>query len=156
MYSKTRDIYSVVITRKSNPPISQFNSLCNEFTNVWSMFVYNRWVTLLRFYIYYLFCNSLVHVIYSRVSGQCSHAIISHNKCHASWLITKKVERIGPGPNFIIKDLPSVLIQIIADQILNDLLCCSYKYNCCLCRCIGKLFYTAWNIPDKFVWNILD
>jgi len=25
-----------------------------------------------------------------------------------------------PGPNLIIKDLPSVLILIIADQILND------------------------------------
>ena len=35
-------LYSIVITRQSNPPISQFNSLCNEFTSVWSMFVYNR------------------------------------------------------------------------------------------------------------------
>ena len=26
---------------KTNPPISQFNSLCNEFTSVWSMVVYN-------------------------------------------------------------------------------------------------------------------
>ena len=26
---------------KTNPPISQFNSLCNEFTSVWSMLVYN-------------------------------------------------------------------------------------------------------------------
>jgi len=25
----------------SNPPISQLNSLCNEFTSVWPMFVYN-------------------------------------------------------------------------------------------------------------------
>ena len=32
-----------------------------------------------------------------------------------------------PGPNFIIKDLPLVLILIIADQILNDLLCCSNR-----------------------------
>ena len=37
----THVLYSVVITRQSNPPISQFNSLCNEFTSVWSMFVYN-------------------------------------------------------------------------------------------------------------------
>jgi len=37
----TRVLYSVVITRQSNPPISQFNSLCNELTSVWSMFVYN-------------------------------------------------------------------------------------------------------------------
>jgi len=40
------------------------------------------------------------------------------------------------GPNFIIKDLPSVLILIIPVQILNDSLCCSNKYNWCLCRFI--------------------
>ena len=28
----TQDLYSVVITQQSNPPISQFNSLYNEFT----------------------------------------------------------------------------------------------------------------------------
>jgi len=41
------------------------------------------------------------------------------------------VERVvgGPGPNFIIKDLPPVLILIIADQSLKDSLCCSNKYN---------------------------
>ena len=44
------------------------------------------------------------------------------------------------GPNFIIKDLPSVLILIIADQILNDSMCCSNKYKWCLCRFIGKLY----------------
>jgi len=32
-------------------------------------------------------------------------------------------------PNLIIKDLPSVLILIFADQISNDSLCCSNKYN---------------------------
>jgi len=32
-----------------------------------------------------------------------------------------------PGSNFIIKDLPSVLIPIIDDQMLNDSLCCSKK-----------------------------
>ena len=37
----THVLYSVVITRQSNSPISQFNSLCNEFTSVWTMFVYN-------------------------------------------------------------------------------------------------------------------
>jgi len=36
---------------------------------------------------------------------------------------------VRPGHNFIIKDLPSVLILIIADQILNDSLCCSNKYS---------------------------
>ena len=30
----THVLYLVVITRQSNPPISQFNSLCNEFTSV--------------------------------------------------------------------------------------------------------------------------
>jgi len=32
-------------------------------------------------------------------------------------------------PNFIFKDLPSVLILIIVYHILNDSLCCSNKYN---------------------------
>ena len=44
------------------------------------------------------------------------------------------------GPNCIIKDLPSVLILIIAHQTLNDSLCCSNKYNWCFCRFIGKLY----------------
>jgi len=35
-------LYSVVI-KCCNPPISQFNSLCNEVTSVWSMFVYNEY-----------------------------------------------------------------------------------------------------------------
>ena len=42
VYTLTRVLYSVVITWQSNPPVSQFNSLCNEFTSVWSMFVYNK------------------------------------------------------------------------------------------------------------------
>ena len=33
------------------------------------------------------------------------------------------------GPNSIIIDLPSVLILIIADQLLNNSLCCSNKYK---------------------------
>jgi len=37
----TRVLYSVVITGQSNPPISQFNSTCNGFMSVWSMFVYS-------------------------------------------------------------------------------------------------------------------
>ena len=40
----THVLYSVVITLQSNPPISQFNSLCNEFLSVWTMFVYNKQV----------------------------------------------------------------------------------------------------------------
>ena len=31
-------LYSVVLTWQSNPPISPFNSPCNELTSVWSMF----------------------------------------------------------------------------------------------------------------------
>jgi len=31
--------------------------------------------------------------------------------------------------DFIIKDLPSVLIFVIADPYLDHSLCCSYKYN---------------------------
>ena len=46
----TRVLYSVVVTWQSNPPISQINSLCNEFTSVWSMFVYNT----ISYYIQYI------------------------------------------------------------------------------------------------------
>jgi len=35
-------LYSVVIPRQSSPAISQFDSPCNEFTSVWSMFVYTN------------------------------------------------------------------------------------------------------------------
>ena len=41
---RTCVLYSVVITWQYNPPISQFNSPCHEFTSVWSMFVYNTWL----------------------------------------------------------------------------------------------------------------
>ena len=58
------------------------------------------------------------------------------------------------GPSFIIIDLPSVFILIIADKMLNDSLCCSNKHNWCLCRCICKLYYSALNIPDNIVWNM--
>ena len=37
----TRALYSAVITRQSNPPLSQFNSLCNKFKSFWAMFLYN-------------------------------------------------------------------------------------------------------------------
>ena len=33
-------LYSVVKTWQSNSPISQFNSLCNEFTSVWPLCLY--------------------------------------------------------------------------------------------------------------------
>ena len=38
---RTRVLYSVVITWKSYPTISQLKGPCNEVTNVWSMIVYN-------------------------------------------------------------------------------------------------------------------
>ena len=44
-----------------------------------------------------------------------------------------------PGPTIITKDLPSLLILIIADQMLIDSLSCSNKSNWCSCRFIGKL-----------------
>ena len=37
----TRVLYSGVLTRHSNPSISKFSRPCNEFTSVWSLFVYN-------------------------------------------------------------------------------------------------------------------
>ena len=45
-----------------------------------------------------------------------------------------------PGPNFIIKDLPSVVILKITDNGLKHSLCCFNKYNWCLCTCISKLY----------------
>ena len=42
--------------------------------------------------------------------------------------------------DFIIKDLPSMLILIVAYQIINDSLCCPSKYNWCLCSFIGELY----------------
>ena len=42
--------------------------------------------------------------------------------------------------DFITKHLPSVLILVIADRIMNDSLCCFYKYNWCLCRFKAKLY----------------
>jgi len=44
--------------------------------------------------------------------------------------------KFGPGVDYIFKDLPPVLILIVADQILNESKCCSNKYNWCLCRFI--------------------
>ena len=55
------------------------------------------------------------------------------------------------GPNFIVK-LPSVLILIIADHFLNESLCCSNQYNCCLCTCIGKLYI----LLLKFLINLSE
>ena len=47
-------------------------------------------------------------------------------------LILKSFVNTGPGPNFIIKDLPLVLILIIADQIIDD-------YYVVLTNTTGKL-----------------
>ena len=44
------------------------------------------------------------------------------------------------GPTFTIEDLPLMLILIIADNFLNDSLCCSYKYNCCWFGFTCKLY----------------
>ena len=52
--------------------------------------------------------------------------------------VITKISRAGS--NFIIKNLPSVLILIIADQLLNYSLCCSNKYNWYLTRFIRKLY----------------
>ena len=55
-----------------------------------------------------------------------------------------------------------MLIIIIADQLLNDLLSCSYKSNWCSCILIGKLYIlflafliNVW-ITYIFAWTILD
>jgi len=58
---------------------------------------------------------------------------------------------LGLGLNFTINYLPSVLILIIADHILNDLLCCFDKYNLCLHR----LLVQEWHIfPLAREWRV--
>ena len=57
-----RVLYSVVITRQSNPPISQFNRPYNEFTSVWSMFVctiMNETHTRIRYMGLYMLINAM-------------------------------------------------------------------------------------------------
>ena len=54
--------------------------------------------------------------------------------------------------DFIIEDLPSVLILIISKQVLNESLCRSYKFNWCVCRCIGKL----WILTVTFLINLSE
>jgi len=71
-------------------------------------------------------CNLLSHI----VTRENRHTIPKQ-----LW-VNPFIMKSGPGPNFIIEDLPSVLILIIADQMLNDSLCCSNKYNWCVCRFI--------------------
>ena len=58
---------------------------------------------------------------------------------HRIWLSSPVAESNKTGLDFIIKDLPTVLIILFANQKLKKLLCCSYKYNWYLCRLIGKL-----------------
>ena len=50
--------------------------------------------------------------------------VVLSGVCYSYHILDK-----SSGPNSIIKDLPSVLILIIADQLLNDSLCCSDKYK---------------------------
>ena len=60
----TRVLYSGVITRQSKPPISQFNSLCNEFTSFWSMFVYNTLCT-----VYWSIISQCIYLLVYNQSG---------------------------------------------------------------------------------------
>ena len=45
-----------------------------------------------------------------------------------------------PGPNFTFQDISLVLILIIADQLLDDSLCCFNKCIQCLFGFIGQLY----------------
>ena len=49
-----------VITQQSNPPISQYKRLCNEFTSVWSIFVYNTLVIIALVMLVNLLFNPLM------------------------------------------------------------------------------------------------
>ena len=89
-----------------------------------ALFLYVSFIAMIRFrYICSTLMHSLFHLLYTE----------------ANWT----------GLDFIIKDLPSVLIlRITANQILINLLCCSYKYNWCLCRFINKLYILLWTLLE--------
>ena len=91
---------------------------------------YNRNVVNLVYDIFKAYNRNVVNLVYDIFKAY------NRNVVNLVYDIFKAI----PGPNFIIKDLPSVLILIITDNILNDLLCCSNKYNRRLCRIIGKLY----------------
>ena len=71
-------------------------NLCIHYMVFW-----NRWIIVMLLqqsighvsivHMYHLFCNGLVHIIYSRASGQCSHAIpiiFQYNNVHKDDPIT--------------------------------------------------------------------
>ena len=80
------------------------------------------------YYVLYV-CVRFVFMIIVFITAELERNLIHHNN-----VLTQS------RPNFTIKDLPSVLILIIADQIVNDSLCCSNKYNWFLRKSIGKLY----------------
>ena len=59
------------------------------------------------------------------------------------------------GLHFIIKDLHSVFIIGFPYLSLHVLLSCSYKYNCSLCRVIGRNRY-AFNILSEICKMLHD
>ena len=69
----TRVLYSVVITRQSNSPISQFNSLCNEFlVNDRIQYIDNTWL------VDTYFCSTLIskireHIPKIKCLTNCNH-----------------------------------------------------------------------------------
>jgi len=91
--------------------------------------------------------TAIIHVIltFNDLFGLCLHIVI------LKWHHTFRIEYIenlqvclnylciliSTGLDFIIKD--SVLIITFDDKILHISLFYSYKYNCCVCRIIGKL-----------------
>ena len=93
----TRALYSVVITWQSNPPISQFNSSCNEFPSVWSMFVYNTIIEYIEQW--YLFHRVRSISPYYTTCLTCLVPLVSHSKhtdhsLHIQYIVTQWLERL--------------------------------------------------------------
>ena len=81
VYTKTRVIYSVVITCQYILPSSQFNSLCNEFRSVWSMFVNNKRTTP----IIYIDVNTFICLAKIKTAvwiRSCMHVLKSNTSYH--------------------------------------------------------------------------
>ena len=65
-------MFCSVITRQSNPPTccsSQFNKPCNEFTSIWSMFVYNSRETIAPTILSHLILTLFFHCILHQVGN---------------------------------------------------------------------------------------
>ena len=88
-----RVLYSVVITQQSNPPISQFNSPCNEFTSFWSMFVYNNVIQCIVIMTYIFFTQVLKQG--TSIKMMCHNYILKFTRHTRNRIYYKSIQACG-------------------------------------------------------------